>query len=83
MPGRQVGNGGGGGAWEEFDCDEALSDLGEKAWGGFIHPLSHPSIQGGEGRMNRWMRPWMKYRMNILSEREDAVFAKQRERVIR
>lgn len=41
MPGRQVGDGGG--AWEEFDCDEALSDPGEKAWEGFIHPLSQPS----------------------------------------
>lgn len=27
VPGRQVGDG----AWEEFDCEEALSDSGEKA----------------------------------------------------
>lgn len=49
VPGRQVGDGGGGGAWEEFDCDEALSDperrLGEAS---SIHWATLPSKEAKE-----------------------------------
>ena len=79
VPGRQVGDGGG--AWEE----NKVWLRGGSFWlgrEGFIHPLSHPPIRGGDWRMNKRMHLWMKCRMNILSDREDAVFAKQRERVI-